>query len=162
MLTKEEYIGLLTHELNVIKHLGSKVTPEQLSYQPTEKQRTLNELMQYLSYVTPALIEAAAKNDMSIYMNHHGEASIPSLENFAGLIDKQINKIPELVMAIPEADMNKEVNLFMPKTIAMYLIFALQNITAYKMQMFLYMKASGTENIGTSNVWGGEDAETKD
>jgi hypothetical protein len=160
MITKEQYIGLLTHELNIVKHLGAKVKPEQLSYKPTEKQRTLGELMHYLSYVTPAFIESVSKDDRSIYMKHHDEAPMPTIENFGSLIDAQIAKVSELVKAIPEEDMEKVVDIFMPKKISIWLIFTLQNITAYKMQMFLYMKATGTENIGTSNVWGGEDAET--
>ena len=30
-------------------------------------------------------------------------------------------------------------------------------LLAYKMQLFLYVKASGATGIGTSNVWGGRD-----
>jgi hypothetical protein len=162
MITKEQYIGALTHELNVVKHLAAKVKPEQLSYKPTDKQRTLGELMQYLSYVTPAFLDAITKNDMSVYMKHHDAASMPTLENFGGLIDTQIAQIPGFVSPLTDEDMNKEVKLFMSRTIGMWLIFVLQNITAYKMQMFLYMKASGTENIGTSNVWSGADPEIKE
>ncbi len=159
MITKEQYMGALTHELNIIKHLATKVKPGQMSYKPTEKQRTLGELMQYLTYVYSALTEAVVKDDKDIYMKHHDAATMPTLENFAELMDKEIAHVTELVTPLTEEQLNKEVDMWVTRSVAMHLLHALQNATAYKMQMFLYMKASGTENIGTMNVWAGMDAE---
>ncbi|MDR3502489.1 MAG: hypothetical protein P4L79_07885 [Legionella sp.] len=38
-----------------------------------------------------------------------------------------------------------------------FLNLILKSLTAYKMQLFLYLKACGIDNIGTSNLWRGED-----
>jgi hypothetical protein len=51
MITKEQYISSLTNEFRIIKHLAEKITPEQLSHKPTEPQRSLQELMQYLTVI---------------------------------------------------------------------------------------------------------------
>jgi len=159
MITKEQYLDALVKELEIIKHLAGKVRPEQLSFKPTEKQRTLGELMQYMSYVYIALVEGAVKNDQSAYMKYYNIAVMPTLENFASLIDAEMIKIKELVIPLTEEDMGVEVDIWVKRTVAMHLLSALQNVTAYKMQMFLYMKQSGSDDINTMNLWVGMDKE---
>lgn len=161
MITKEQYLESLIKELNIIKHLAGKIKPEQLDFKPTEKQRTLGELMQYLSYVFIALVEGAVKNDKSLYMKYHDSSTMPTLENFSSLIDGEIEKIKSLVTPLTEDEMKNEVDMWVKQTVALHLLGALKNAVAYKMQMFLYMKASGTENIGTMNLWVGVDGEPK-
>ena len=42
---------------------------------------------------------------------------------------------------------------------ALFILDFLKMLTGYKMQLFLYAKASGNESIGTPNVWAGMDAQ---
>lgn len=162
MISKEEFTGALVRELEVIKHLGSKVKPEQLSFKPTEKQRTTQELMHYLSYVFVALAESIYKGDKSIYMSHMNEKESVSIENFAGSIDSQIAKIQEYVNMMNEEDMKVEVDIWVVQTKAMHLLHMLKTACAYKMQLFLYLKQSGSPELNTSNLWRGVDAEMKE
>jgi hypothetical protein len=56
--------------------------------------------------------------------------------------------------------LNEVMNVFMmgDKTKGVYLVETiLKWIVAYKMQLFLHIKASGNTLVGTSNVWGGMD-----
>jgi len=39
VLTKDELIGCLKHEVRILVHLASKVDPAKLDYRPTPKQR---------------------------------------------------------------------------------------------------------------------------
>jgi hypothetical protein len=53
VLTKDELIASLQHEVRVLLHLASKVDPAKLEYRPTSKQRSLLELLQYLTIMAP-------------------------------------------------------------------------------------------------------------
>jgi hypothetical protein len=44
---------------------------------------------------------------------------------------------------------------------AIFILELLKTITGYKMQLFLYVKASGNEAVVTSNVWSGADPAPK-
>ena len=41
---------------------------------------------------------------------------------------------------------------------AFIVTFVLGGCAAYRMQLFLYLKASGREELGTMNLWAGSDA----
>jgi len=47
VLTKDELVGSLKHEVRILLHLASKVDPAKLDYRPTAKQRSTLELLQY-------------------------------------------------------------------------------------------------------------------
>ena len=49
VLTREELIASLQHEVRVVLHLASKVDPARLDYRPTPRQRSTLELLQYLT-----------------------------------------------------------------------------------------------------------------
>lgn len=53
VLTKDALIGKLQHELRILLHLVSKVDPAKLDYRPTPTQRSLLELLQYLTIFGP-------------------------------------------------------------------------------------------------------------
>ena len=59
VLTKSELIGSLQHEVRILLHLASKVDRDKLDYRPTPKQRSTLELLQYLTIMGPALVQAA-------------------------------------------------------------------------------------------------------
>src|SRR5476651_2209771 len=50
MISKEQFLASSLREIEIIKHLYAKITPEMLSYRPSEKQRSLLELLQYISH----------------------------------------------------------------------------------------------------------------
>jgi hypothetical protein len=45
VLTKDELVGSLKHEVRILLHLASKVDPAKLDYRPTAKQRSILELL---------------------------------------------------------------------------------------------------------------------
>ena len=48
MYTKTDFLISMDREIDIIKHLYTKINPEHLGYKPTEAQRTKLELLQYL------------------------------------------------------------------------------------------------------------------
>src|ERR1700687_4658239 len=53
VLTKEELIGSLRHEVRILMHLAGKGDKSKLDYQPTPKQRSTLELLQYMAIMGP-------------------------------------------------------------------------------------------------------------
>ena len=157
MITKEQFIESLQTEFKIIKHLAEKVKPEQLGHKPTEAQRTMHELMHYLTYIFIAGTDSTVSGDGNAYKKY-AETPMPTVENFAEMMDKQEAEVVKLISPMTEEDMATEVNIWgRNQSKAMHLLGLLKIATAYKMQMFLYLKQSGTANIGTMNLWAGMD-----
>jgi hypothetical protein len=162
MITKEQYLGILGNEFRIIKHLAEKIKPEQLSHKPTEPQRNMQELMTYLTQIFISGIEGVVTGDGSAYKKYLGVGEQATLENFASMMDKEFTEVEKLINSISEEDMKTEVNMWgRTQSKALHLMGMLSIAAAYKMQLFLYMKQSGTENIGTMNLWAGMDQPPK-
>lgn len=157
MITKEQYIQALTNEFRIIKHLAEKVTPEQLSHKPTEPQRTLQELMHYLTSIFVAAADGIATGDGNAYKKYFG-GETTTLENFIELMTKEEEKVRVFFEPLTEEQLAEEITMWgRTQSRTLHMIGILNIASAYKMQLFLYMKQSGTINIGTSNLWGGMD-----
>ncbi len=157
MISKEQYIQALTNEFRIIKHLADKVTEEQLSHKPTETQRTTAELMHYLTYIFAAGTESVTTGDGSAYKKYMG-TPIPTLENFKSMLDEEEARVLEFLSPLTEDELKEEFAMWgRTQSKAMHLLGFLEIAAAYKMQLFLYLKQSGTENIGTMNLWAGMD-----
>ncbi len=162
MITKEQYLGILGNEFRIIKHLAEKIKPEQLSHKPTEPQRNMQELMTYLTQIFISGVEGIVNEDGSAYKKYLGVGEQATLENFASMLDKEFAEVEKLINSLSEEDMGTEVNMWgRNQSKALHLMGMLSIAAAYKMQLFLYMKQSGTENIGTMNLWAGMDQPPK-
>ena len=53
VLTKDELMGRVQREVRILLHLASKVDPAKLGYHPTPGQRSLLELLQYITVFAP-------------------------------------------------------------------------------------------------------------
>lgn len=161
MITKEQYLDGLVGEMNIMKHLAEKIKPEQLTHKPTEPQRTLLELMHYLTYIFIAGTDGSVNGDGNAWKKYV-TAPIPTLENFSEIMDKQIADVSSLISGMTEEGFKEEVNIWgRTQSKALHLLGLLKMASAYKMQLFLYMKQSGTANISTSNLWAGMDQPPK-
>jgi hypothetical protein len=161
MITKEQYIEALANEFRIIKHLAEKVTPEQLTHKPTEPQRTLEELMHYLTYIFIAGTDSAINGNADAWKKYT-DTPVPTLANFNELLDKETSEVKALIEPMTDEDLKQEVAMWgRTQSKAMHLLGLLKMASAYKMQLFLYMKASGTKDIGTMNLWAGMDQPPK-
>ena len=161
MITKEQYLGLLKNEFRIIKHLSEKVTVEQLSHKPTEPQRTLQELMAYLTAIFAAGADGIATGDGEAYKKYFGK-EMPTLENFTTLMEQEEKEVMGFFEKLSDEDLDSEITMWgRTQSRTLHMMGLLSMAAAYKMQMFLYMKQSGTSNIGTSNLWAGMDQPPK-
>jgi hypothetical protein len=166
VLTKNELIGALQHEVDILLHLASKVDPAKLDYRPTPKQRSLLELLQYLTIMGPIHLGAikAGVFDMDAWREtwrrEEAAAKARDLEQVKDAISKHSELIPDSIGSLSDADLRAEMEMFGMKASrgSMLVNLVLCHYTAYRMQLFLYLKASGREELSTMNLWAGRDA----
>jgi len=164
MYSKQNLTESLTFEFGVVKHLFSKIPDGGMDYKPTEKQRTTLELLQYMSIVVPATIDCISKGDTKVFMPYVEISKTVTAENFLEIFDQHEKLAYELLEKFTEETLGETINIFNmgEMTKGVYLVETiLKWIVAYKMQLFLYVKASGNTSIGTSNLWGGMDMPPK-
>lgn len=162
MISKEQYIAAIKKEFDIIKHLGEKVTAEQLSWKPTEKQRTTLELMHYLTYIFLMGGDSVASGDGEAYKKYLN-TEVPTRENFSQMMDAELEKFLGFVNSISEEDMQSEIMMWgRSQSRAMHLLGLLNIASAYKTQLFLYMKQTGMEHLNTMNLWAGMDTPSKE
>ncbi len=162
MITKDQFLGSLDHEFMTIRHLASKITDEQLSYRPTPGQRNLLELLQYMSFLFSTTAEVLINGDMSIYQSRSEAAALLTYADFDAAMEAQMKHIRTVIEPLSEEQLAEEVNMWVTQSRAMHFLNGLLKwAAAYKMQLFLYLKASGSTELSTMNLWAGVDAQPR-
>jgi hypothetical protein len=166
VLTKQELIKRLQHEVRILLHLASKVDPAKLDYRPTPKQRSLLELLQYLTIFGAIHLRTIKEGrfDMdawsSAWRTEEAAAKARSLDEIKDAIGKQPVLFSELLGSLTDADLRAEMEMFGSKdSRGSWLVWmVLCHYVAYRMQLFLYLKACGHEELSTLDLWAGVDA----
>lgn len=160
MIGKEQLLASMRHETGVIKHLASKVRPEALDWRPTPKQRSTRELLAYMTQMalSPTLYCLKGNWEHAPGLAKEAERSTP--EGFAGAMDRQLARIEEALADLDEeaaADRAAALPWGTPTTQAAALMdTALKAFVAYRMQLFLYAKQSGSAELGSFDCWAGK------
>jgi hypothetical protein len=166
MLTKDQLFKSIKQESDICKHLFAKIPPGQFDYRPAENMRSTLGLLQYLSFApyefAMAMINDTFKtNDWSAYTKAEKEASELKQEQFPSAMDKQIEKYEMMLSGITDEELNhKKVNPGWSKndTLGASLVdMSLKTITAYRMQLFLYLKTTCAPELHSGNNWSGMD-----
>jgi hypothetical protein len=158
MITKEQFIESLVGELEIIKHLAEKINPKDLEYRPTEKQRSMLELLKYIAQVVSTGVQAQIAGSQDLYVELSKSQADVTFENFIEKIDGQVTLVREKIGALSEEDMAHVATIWgFTAPLSMRLLGSLKNAVAYKMQLFLYIKACGNDSLNTSNLWAGKD-----
>ena len=162
VLSKAELTGLLQNEVRILLHLISKIDRAKLDYRPTAKQRSMLELVRYLSMMGPALVAVVKKGtfDPPAWTEAEKAADKLDFDQAVATIAAQSDAYPKLLADVSEADLRVEVSLFgepaAPRGVQFVnLLFA--SCVAYRTQLFLYLKACGREELNTWNLWSGID-----
>jgi hypothetical protein len=156
MLTKQDYIESLQHEYRVIRHLFEQIPVNAMDYRPSDKQRSMHELLAYIGSITGSMMYALSHNGEWSNMKERMDSITP--ENFVEKISEDEKYVIETFNFFTDEDFAKELDVFrmgVNAPIRKYLNDMTKILVGYKMQLFLYIKASGNYSIGTSNLWGG-------
>ncbi len=166
VLTKGELIASLQNEVRILIHLASKVDPAKLDYRPTPKQRSLLEHLQYMTIMGPIHLRAILKSgpfDMDAWRNAwrtgEADAKTRNLEEAKAAIANQSAMFAELLGSCSDADLRVEIEMFGHKASrgSWLVSLVLCHYAVYRMQLFLYLKSSGWEELNTLNLWAGMD-----
>jgi len=162
MFTREQFLNSVRHEVNVIKHLYTKVPKDKLDYRPTSKQRSLQDLLVHLP-TNLAIAKQVISGDWSDIQPTMQKTREDAQKDFNATLDRELAAFVERVNKIPDADFqNKLTPLPTGQKIPLgdaLLGFPFKFLAAYKMQLFLYLKSCGCEELNTLNCWMGVDGE---
>ena len=167
VLSKSELIASLQNEVRILLHLAHKIDRSTLDYRPTPKQRTTLELLRYMSMMGPMMIKyGLAKGgefDRDAWTVEAKAAEARDFDQTLATISAQTDEYVKLFAEVTDDDFRSEITVFdgSKMTCGNYLVNSvLGGCAAYRLQLFLYLKACGQEELGTSNLWGGVDAPT--
>ena len=164
MFTRQMFVEAVRKEGKIISHLHTKLTPEMLDFRPTPAQRSTRELLEYIPCCAHLIVKCVADGGFAAYKD--GAAAIKSAValDFNAALNHEIEKLVSWVEALPESELNREVKTPPGDTLKLgqaIVSLSLNFLVAYKMQLFLYIKACGRADIGTANCWAGRDATPK-
>ncbi len=161
VLTTSELIQSLQHEVHILLHLAGKVDAAHLDYRPTPKQRSVIELLRYMSFMGPTLIRAVNGSgfDPAEWTTQEKAANARDLEQTKAAIAAQSGFFAHAFGAMSDADFRQEVDMFGNRRSrgAFIVNVVLGGYAAYRTQLFLYLKACGRTELSTMNLWAGVD-----
>lgn len=165
VLIKDEFLSMLRTEVRILLHLMSKIEPEMLDYRPTSGQRSLLELLRYLTLLGPIHARGVRADGFSMegwgkmWTEREPAAKAMDLEAVRAAIAGLPAVMEEIFGGCTDADMRETIEMFGHKNTrgAWAVNLVLSHYTAYRMQLFLYLKACGRPELSTLNLWAGID-----
>jgi hypothetical protein len=162
VLTKSELIESLQDEVRILLHLTTKIDPARLDYRPTPRQRSTLELLKYLTVMGPGLIRAARAGafDAAAWTEATKAAETRTFDQTLAAIAAHTEEYAALLGPMADAEFRTGIEIFGRKTTRGSFIvnFVLSGCAAYRLQLFMYLKACGREELSTMNLWSGVDA----
>jgi hypothetical protein len=162
VLTKSELVALLQKEVRLLLHLTTKIEPDMLDYRPTPKQRSTLELLRYLTNSGPALINYAKGQpmDAAAIAEATEVANKRNFEETVAALAALSDLYPQLLADLSDDDMRGEIMWVDGSQISrgQFLVnYVFGQAAQYRLQLFLYLKACGREELNTMNLWLGAD-----
>lgn len=160
-LTKEDLIGSLQNEVRILQHLCTKIEPAMLDYRPTPKQRSVLELLRYLTNMGPMLVKGAKAGafDGAAWGEAVKAAEARDFKQTVAELATHADLYKQLLEPMTDAEFGETINMFgTPMSKGAFIVnLVLSGHAAYRTQLFLYLKACGREELSTANLWGGSD-----
>lgn len=166
MVSRQFLIEAIVHEINVCKHIFSKIPEGEFDFRFSDKQRSTLELMRYLASCGIGPIQSLIAGDWSYYDGYEKEVEGMKPEEFPAVMDRQIERIHEAFTTVSDRELEQTI-VQAPGVAGMLPLGAAIMRTsyawlvAYRMQFFLQAKGSGAHEIGTANNWAGVDWKPK-
>ena len=166
MVSRKDLLSAILHEINVCKHLFTKIPEGGADYRPSDKQRSTLELLEFLATGAIGPMKSMAYNDWEEYAKLEKEMEGMRLEEFPEAMDRQAAQIQEVFSAISDDDLQRCI-LHAPGAGEMPLGSAIMRtsyawLVAYRQELFLRIKAAGNYDINTTNNWVGVDPAPKE
>jgi hypothetical protein len=158
---KQHLLNNIEKEINICRRLYTKIPPGQMNFRPKEGVRSILELLQYLGVVGSAMLSYWLKKDDIDFNTFFDTKVITSKamphEQFLTVMNEQMATIKDLFNQIGEEDLlNREIaypwggNAPMGEAI---IATSIKWLTAYKLQLFLFIKLSDDQKLATADAW---------
>ena len=163
VLNKSELVASLQKEVRILVHLAGKLDRSTVDYRPTPKQRSALELLQYMSIMGPQIVQAARAGgfDGAVWGAAQKEAAERNFDQTVAAIAAQSDLYAKTLGDMSDADFRAEMT-GLRRQQGLQGVFivnlVLSGHAAYRTQLFVYLKACGREELGTTNLWAGVDA----
>lgn len=162
MIDKQQVLEAIELELHVIEHLFGKLPRESwqqtLDHRPSPEQRSVLDLLRYLSYAGIGGCLAAVEGGFEGFRRVAKRAEEMDADEFPAAMARQRQEIAEVFAGITDEDLasRKSKNpLGQELTLGRALLeLPFRWLVAYRMQLFLYAKAVGAD-IWTPDCWYG-------
>jgi len=162
MFSKEQLLEALVLEMRVLRHLAGRLTPGALDWRPSPGQRTILELLRYVSTAGIDLTRAMLSG---VWDPAAVTAMAPTTlraDQFDAAMARQEADIRAALAPLTAHDLETRRST-LPTGVTTNLGCALTTVvwrvlSGYRMQLFLYAKASGSTGLTTANCWFGVDA----
>ena len=162
MIDKDQFAQSLARECDIIVHLFSKIAPDAYDYRPAPQQRSTLELLRYMAICASAGIDCMLHKDWKRFGDYRERVKEMPAAEFPAAMDRQKQEILGVFGSLSEEALRSQEapmpggGAILPLGQAI-LEGPLKWLAAYKMQLFLYAKASGATELKTSNLWRGVD-----
>lgn len=166
MITKEQFAHAMARECDIAVHLFSKLPAGSYDYRPSPEQRSTTELLRYLSICASAGIRCMSESNWKLFAEYTARVKGMSPADFPAAMEEQKQEIVGFFGSVSEETLLTQDAPLPGGAVMLPLGAAILNgpakwLAAYKMQLFLYAKASGATELKTSNLWRGSDPAPK-
>lgn len=159
MISSKQYLHALMKECYTCKHLFAKLPEDAADFRPTPGQRSTLELLRYISVCATASMHVMLNgSDWKLWKPYTERTSTMNFEDFPAAMDRQIEEIEAQYATIQEEDFFTKI-VKHPSGEEMQLgegliRMPLSWLVAYRMQLFLYAKQCGANELKTADNWG--------
>jgi hypothetical protein len=159
---KQHLLNNIEKEINICRRLYTKLPSEKMNYTPGEGIRTNLELLQYLSIAPTLMLVYWLKESDTDFVAYYGAKVAASKtmphEQFLSAMEEQKKIITKLFDQISDDDLlDKEVSYPWSGAKAplgeAIIATSVKWLSAYKLQLFLYIKLCGNKQLATADAW---------
>lgn len=162
MFTKASFLKSLALEAKILKHLVAQIPAGQADWRMTRPQRSTLELLRFLTFMPYASVEFALTQGWDKWEGHEAGAKDLQPADFPKAMDKQIKGITKLLARLNDGALKRKTAKHWNGTkmsLGDALVgMVLSTMVAYRMQLFLQVKASGAPHLTSSDCWQGKAA----
>lgn len=159
---KQHLLNNIEKEINICRRLYTRISPDQISFRPKEGIRSTLELLQYLGCIGSMMLSYWLKKDDTDFNTFYGSkislSKAMPYEQFLIVMDEQVATIRDLFNQISEEDLFQKEIIYPWNDVKAPLGEAIIStsikwLAAYKLQLFLFIKLSGDEQLTTVDAW---------
>ncbi|MEP6948445.1 MAG: hypothetical protein ABI863_04200 [Ginsengibacter sp.] len=158
---KQHLLNNIEREINICRRLYTKIPTDQINFRPKEGVRSTLEILQYLCIIGGAMMSYWLKKDDTDFNTFFGASTAAAgeiqHEHFSDLMDEQMATIKDLFSQVSEEDLfHREVTYPWGGTVPLgegIISTSVKFLAAYKLQLFLYIKLSTDQKLGTADAW---------